>query len=206
MGTNVNQDGRSASLSAPHGPSQQECIWGSLREANVIPNDIRIAELHGTGTALGDPIEVGALRGVMKARDGPICKTSAKCNMAHGEANAGMAGLVKCFMMLVHGVTPPNIHLLDLNPHIDTDGYPVYVASELCDLGTNSGYAGVSSFGFGGTNSRGDCWAETEKGQYKHGSRTQLSKDESYYWIDKIMRQVGTAKELEGFEFGKAGH
>merc|ERR550532_204493 len=82
-GTCINQDGRSASMTAPHGPSQQECLWGSLREANVIPNDVKVAELHGTGTALGDPIEVGALRGVMKVRDGPIFKTSAKSNIAH---------------------------------------------------------------------------------------------------------------------------
>ena len=72
--------------------SRKECIRASLREANVTPADIRVAELHGTGTALGDPIEVGALRGVMKDRDGPIMKTSAKSNLAHGEANAGMAG------------------------------------------------------------------------------------------------------------------
>nr|AQS99286.1 type I polyketide synthase [Gambierdiscus polynesiensis] len=163
-GTCINQDGRSASMTAPHGPSQQECLWGSLREANVIPSDIRIAELHGTGTALGDPIEVGALRGVMKVRDGPICKTSAKSNIAHAEANAGTAGLVKCFMMLMHGCVPPNVHLVALNPHIDANGYPVQFGDSLIDLGTNSGYAGVSSFGFGGTNARADLWARVSVG------------------------------------------
>jgi len=163
-GTCINQDGRSASMTAPHGPSQQECIWASLREANVVPADVRIAELHGTGTALGDPIEVGALRGVMKARDGPIMKTSAKSNIAHGEANAGMAGLIKCFMMLMHGTTPPNVHLCALNPHIDAHAYPVFFCDEMCDLGTNSGYAGVCSFGFGGTNARADLWARCSIG------------------------------------------
>merc|ERR1719361_492673 len=81
--TCMNQDGRSASLTAPNGPSQQECIRLSLREANIAPLDIHIQELHGTGTALGDPIEVGALRATMMTyegvtRDHPLVKTSSK--------------------------------------------------------------------------------------------------------------------------------
>merc|ERR1719367_1001940 len=121
-GSCVNQDGRSASMTAPHGPSQQECIWGSLREANVIPSDIRIAELHGTGTALGDPIEVGALRGVMEPRETPLMTTSAKSNIGHLESCAGMVGVVKCILMVMTSSGPPNIHLRTLNPHLDTDG------------------------------------------------------------------------------------
>ncbi|CAE8621809.1 unnamed protein product [Polarella glacialis] len=154
-------------MTAPHGPSQQECIRASLREANVTPADIRIAELHGTGTALGDPIEVGALRAVMKHRDTPIFKTSAKSNLAHAEANAGMAGLLKCVLMLRHGVTPPNVHFKSLNPHLDLTGYPVYLCDDMCEIGTNSGYAGVSSFGFGGTNARADIWAKAVHGPRK---------------------------------------
>eukprot|EP00913_Durusdinium_trenchii_P007330 g6890.t1 len=131
-----------------------ECIRASLKEANVTPADIRVAELHGTGTALGDPIEVGALRGVMKVRDLPILKTSAKSNLAHGEANAGMAGLVKCVLMLNRGTVAPNVHFYSLNPHLDLNGYPCQISGELLELGSTSGYAGVSSFGFGGTNAR----------------------------------------------------
>lgn len=169
-GSCINQDGRSASMTAPHGPSQQECLRASLREASVVPGDIRIAELHGTGTALGDPIEIGALRGVMKVRQVPILKTSSKSNMAHGEANAGMAGLIKCALMLVSATTPPNVHLQALNPHADVNGYPVLFADEMVEMGTNSGYAGVSSFGFGGTNARADLWAKASNGTRKVGS------------------------------------
>lgn len=169
-GTCINQDGRSASMTAPHGPSQQECLRASMREANIVPGDVRVAELHGTGTALGDPIEVGALRGVMKNRSLPICKTSAKSNLEHGEANAGMAGLLKCFNILMHGICPCNIHLKDLNPHIDTNSYPVLFGDESIDLGTSSGYAGVSSFGFGGTNARADLWAKATTGPRKTGT------------------------------------
>jgi len=194
-GTCVNQDGRSASMTAPHGPSQQECLWGSLREANVVPNDIRIAELHGTGTALGDPIEVGALRGVMKARDGPIIKTSAKSNIAHAEANAGMAGLIKCFMMLMNGTTPPNVHLVSLNPHVDTNGYPVHFADEMTLLGTHSGYAGVSSFGFGGTNARADLWARASIGVRK---ANELDWNKLDYVIVRCPRCMGWMEHVCG--------
>lgn len=154
-------------MTAPHGPSQQECIRASLKEANVTPADIRVAELHGTGTALGDPIEVGALRGVMKVRDLPILKTSAKSNLAHGEANAGMAGLVKCVLMLNRGTVAPNVHFYSLNPHLDLNGYPCQISGELLELGSTSGYAGVSSFGFGGTNARADVWGKAQMGQRK---------------------------------------
>jgi len=170
-------------------------LWGSLREANVIPSDIRIAELHGTGTALGDPIEVGALRGVMKVRDGPICKTSAKSNIAHAEANAGTAGLVKCFMMLMHGCIPPNVHLAALNPHIDTNGYPVQFGDSIMDLGTNSGYAGVSSFGFGGTNARADLWARVSVGPREANTMDWNKLD---YIIVRCPRCMGWMEHVSG--------
>lgn len=194
-GTCINQDGRSASMTAPHGPSQQECLKASMREASISPADVRVAELHGTGTALGDPIEVGALRGVMKKRDLPIAKTSAKSNIAHGEANAGMAGLVKCFTMMMHGAVPPNVHLKDLNPHIDASAYPVLFADELLDLGTSSGYAGVSSFGFGGTNARADLWAKTTIGVRATG---QLDHSKLDYVTVRCARCLGWMDHVGG--------
>jgi len=175
-GSCINQDGRSASMTAPHGPSQQECIVASLREANVTAADIMVAELHGTGTALGDPIEVGALRGVMRKRDLPIYKTSAKSNMSHTEATAGMAGIIKCLSMTVMSAVPPNVHLRLLNAHMDTHAYPVQFPDEWSDFSINSGYAGVSSFGFGGTNARGDVWARCMIGPRKTGGDLDFNK------------------------------
>merc|ERR1740129_582000 len=78
LGMGSNQDGRSASMTAPNGPAQQACIRASMKEAGLSPKQITIAECHGTGTALGDPIEVGALRGAMEPRDVPLYETSAK--------------------------------------------------------------------------------------------------------------------------------
>lgn len=173
-GSCINQDGRSASMTAPHGPSQQECIRYSLREANITPADVLMAELHGTGTALGDPIELGALRGVMmwrtkgERRDIPIFKTSGKSNNGHLEASAGLSGLQKCVMMLMHGSCAPNVHLKMLNANADTSQYPVIITDSLADIG-NSGYVGVSSFGVGGCNARGDVWARAQRGPFNAG-------------------------------------
>mmetsp|Transcript_40014 Transcript_40014/g.125970 ORF Transcript_40014/g.125970 Transcript_40014/m.125970 type:complete len:1170 (-) Transcript_40014:79-3588(-) len=163
-GTCMNQDGRSASMTAPHGPSQQECIRHSLREANVPALKIQIQELHGTGTALGDPIEVGALRATMMMIDGvirehPLVKTSSKSNIGHTELTAGLCGIIKCVMMGIYCNACPNNHIRLLNPHIDSQAYPVYFVTEEVDQGKNEGYMGVSSFGFGGSNARGDIWS-----------------------------------------------
>jgi polyketide synthase-associated protein len=168
-GSAMNQDGRSASLTAPHGPSQQECIRLSLREAAILALDIQIQELHGTGTALGDPIEVGALRATMMTyqgvvRDHPLVKTSSKSNLGHTEMCAGINGIMKCVIMAVYAASAPNIHMRLLNPHIDSAAYPVYFSNEFVEQGSPVGFFGVSSFGFGGSNARGDIWGRCQAG------------------------------------------
>eukprot|EP00811_Abedinium_folium_P013424 NODE_2247_length_2258_cov_14.192867.p1 GENE.NODE_2247_length_2258_cov_14.192867~~NODE_2247_length_2258_cov_14.192867.p1 ORF type:complete len:547 (+),score=146.60 NODE_2247_length_2258_cov_14.192867:516-2156(+) len=170
IGAAINQDGRSAAMTAPHGPSQQEVIAASMREGFLEAGDITIAECHGTGTALGDPIEVGALRGVME-RTGeviePLLLTSSKSNLGHGEAAAGMNGVVKCILLLNHSTGCPNVHLRELNPHFDTESFPIHWLTEACDWMLNSGITGVSSFGFGGTNARADVWGNATVGARK---------------------------------------
>jgi polyketide synthase-associated protein len=164
-GTCANQDGRSASLTAPNGPSQQAVIRHSLRFAEIEPEDVTVVECHGTGTALGDPIEVGAVMAVMEGeRDLPLPHTSAKSNIAHLESAAGIAGVSKCLVILLHSCATPNVHLKSLNPHLESQGFPQSFEVEIMDTGLNSGYAGVSSFGFGGTNSRGDFYARAIEG------------------------------------------
>jgi len=172
-GTSSNQDGKSASLTAPNGPSQQEAIRQSLREAQIPSLKIQIQELHGTGTALGDPIEVGALRAVMvedkvdgvwRTREHPLVKTSSKSNIGHMEMNAGLCGLLKCVYMSCHACAVPNVHLRELNSHTDTNGYPVLFTSEMVEQGDPAGYFGVSSFGFSGCNARADIWGRALAG------------------------------------------
>lgn len=164
VGACVNQDGKSASMTAPHGPSQQEVIRASMREGGLDTSGITIAECHGTGTALGDPIEVGALRGIFNAsRHTPLLFTSAKTCLGHLEAGAGAAGFIKCCLMLQFSVGIPNNHCRSLNPHLDVEGFPAYFESEAVDFEQNSGLTGVSSFGFGGTNARADVWGNCQQ-------------------------------------------
>lgn len=190
-GTCLNQDGRSASLTAPHGPSQQECIRASLREAGIKPLDIQIQELHGTGTALGDPIEVGALRATMmrfegQVRQHPLVKTSSKSNLGHTEMSAGINGLMKCVLMGCFAVSAPNIHLRLLNPHIDDAAYPVYFTPEFVDQGKETGFFGVSSFGFGGSNARGDIWCRAQAGH----RNTAHDRSSMSFGCDRIFRCI----------------
>nr|AQS99294.1 type I polyketide synthase [Gambierdiscus polynesiensis] len=169
VGSAINQDGRSATLTAPNGPSQQVCIWKSLLRAAIAPTEVSIAECHGIGTSLGDPIEVGALRKVMEPRERPLLCTSSKSNIGHLEAGAGVAGFVKLLLMLVSSSGPPNCHLRTINPHLGHEGLPAHFETEAVDTSSNSGLAGVSSFGFGGTNARADMWAECRLGPRSTG-------------------------------------
>ncbi len=157
-GSAVNQDGRSGGLTVPNGPSQQAVIRQALANAKVQPAQVSYIEAHGTGTALGDPIEVGALGAVFgeshSARN-PLKIGSVKTNIGHLEAAAGIAGLIKVVLSMQHQQLPAHLHFQQPSLHIDWDALPIRVTDRLTswqfDESTPS-VAGVSSFGFGGTN------------------------------------------------------
>ena len=155
-GTAVNHDGHSNGLTAPNGLAQQEVIRAALKDANLEPHQIGYIEAHGTGTILGDPIEIQALSAVMQDRsiDQPCLVGSAKTNIGHLEAAAGIAGLIKTALVLRHGEIPPHLHLKNINPYIKLDEMPIIIPTERkpWSPGKNRRYAGVSSFGFGGAN------------------------------------------------------
>ena len=152
-GTAVNQDGRTATLTAPKGPAQEEVIRTALQRASVIAEDICYIEAHGTGTPLGDPIEVGALSHVFQGRNSPLLIGALKANIGHTEACSGLASLIKAVLCLHHRRVPPNIHCERLNPRVlDAVGQSFFVFPQVSTELTGN-YAGVSSFGFGGTNS-----------------------------------------------------
>lgn len=164
MGWCVNQDGRSASLTAPSGPSQQACMRASLYQTAMPYGDIVVAECHGTGTALGDTIEVNAVHHVLGQRVRCLFEASAKTHIGHHEAGAGMTGLMKLVTMLTSACGSPNCHLKQLNAHLKGDDYASVCETELVDTSWNSGLGGVSSFGFGGTNSHADVFAACHRG------------------------------------------
>ena len=155
-GSAVNQDGRSNGLTAPHGPSQQDVIRQALENAGVTPAQIGYVEAHGTGTALGDPIEVNSLWEVLKedrSPHNPCAIGSVKTNIGHLEAAAGIAGLIKTALCLYHRKLTPHLHLQKVNPLIPLDEMGLIIPTSLQPWSANGGrFAGVSSFGFGGTN------------------------------------------------------
>ncbi len=156
-GSAVNQDGRSNGLTAPNGPSQQTVIRQALGRAGITPSQVGYVECHGTGTVLGDPIEVQALGAVLgEGRDPaqPVIIGSLKTNVGHMEGAAGVGGLMKAVLALQHGRIPKSLHFLSPNPHVAWGELPVKVASEALDWEGHgrARVAGVSSFGFSGTN------------------------------------------------------
>lgn len=154
-GTAVNQDGRSGGLTAPSGPAQEAVIRAALADAGVAPHEITYVEAHGTGTPLGDPIEVQALgKALQEGRTEPVVMGSVKTNVGHLESAAGVAGLIKTILALQHERIPPHLHVTEPNPLIPWDDLPVRIATdgEVWPAGEKRRLAGVSSFGFSGTN------------------------------------------------------
>lgn len=156
-GSALNQDGHTTTLSAPSGLAQQALVREALANAQVSPASIGFVETHGTGTSLGDPIEVEALSAVLgqPRADGSRCLLgAAKANVGHLEAAAGLVGVIKATLALKHGVVPRQVHFTRLNPHINLDGTCLDIPSETREWvrGATPRLAGVSSFGVGGTN------------------------------------------------------
>ncbi|WP_371348194.1 aminotransferase class III-fold pyridoxal phosphate-dependent enzyme [Ancylobacter sp. IITR112] len=153
-GSAVNHDGDSGALTATDGAAQRAVIARALADAGVSPAEIQAVECHGTGTPLGDPIEVQALATAYgDGRAAPLLLGSAKTNIGHLEAAAGIAGLVKMVLALEAGRLPATLHQQRPNPRIAWDELPVRVVTEAQDWPAGARRrAGVSSFGFSGTN------------------------------------------------------
>lgn len=156
-GSAVNQDGRSISQVAPNGRAQEKVIQKALSESQVKPGEISFMETHGTGTLLGDPIELNAIKNqYCQNRDpsNPLYLGAVKTNMGHLEAVAGLAGLIKVVLCLNEKKIPPNLHVKKLTPHFDWKNTSVVVPTALTDWKTSQKklIAAVSSFGVSGTN------------------------------------------------------
>jgi myxalamid-type polyketide synthase MxaD len=156
-GSAVNQDGRTNVLSAPNGLAQTAVIRQALANARLEPHDISFVEMHGTGTVYGDPIEVDALRDVFGGRpdNGLPCPLGAvKSSIGHTAAAAGVAGVIKTVLALQQKTIPPNLHFQALNPHISLNGVPFTVPTKAQPwlAAEQPRYAGISSFGWSGTN------------------------------------------------------
>jgi phthiocerol/phenolphthiocerol synthesis type-I polyketide synthase E len=158
LGSATNNDGSNkVGYTAPSIDGQAEVIAMAQAAAGVEPESISYVETHGSGTPLGDPIEVSALTQAFRAgtdRTRFCALGSLKASVGHMESAAGVGGLIKAVLALRHGEIPPSLHFKTPNPRIDFDGSPFYVNARLTPWEHNGGprRAGVSSFGMGGTN------------------------------------------------------
>ena len=156
-GSAVNSDGRSNGLTAPNPDAQVDVLRSAYADARIDPQAVDYVEAHGTGTILGDPIEATALGTVLgRQRDvaEPLLLGSAKTNFGHTEAAAGVAGVMKVVLAMREGVLPPSLNYSGPNPYIDFDREHLEVVEDPREWPEYSGraIAGVSGFGFGGTN------------------------------------------------------
>ncbi|MEB4209609.1 type I polyketide synthase [Mycobacterium sp. 94-17] len=156
-GSAINQDGASGGLTVPNGVAQQRVIADALKRADLEPRDVGYLEAHGTGTSLGDPIEAqaaGEVLGAGREPNHPLLIGSVKTNIGHLEAAAGIAGVIKVILALEHEILPQHLHFQNPSPHIPWDRLPVEVVTEPRPWERNGTprIAGVSSFGFAGTN------------------------------------------------------
>ncbi|WPF68508.1 polyketide synthase Pks13 [Corynebacterium sp. 21KM1197] len=156
-GSAINSDGHSNGLTAPNPEAQADVLRRAYADAGIDPREVDYVEAHGTGTVLGDPIEATALGEVLGAgREAtrPTLLGSAKTNFGHTESAAGSAGLAKVILGMRHEVLPPSLHYAGPNPYIDFDSERLEVVEDPREWPEYSGrkIAGVSGFGFGGTN------------------------------------------------------
>lgn len=170
-GSAINQDGASNGLTAPNGLAQEAVIRAALADAGVAPGEVSYVEAHGTGTSLGDPVEVSALANIYcqgRRSDDPLFLGSVKANIGHAEAAAGIAGLIKVVLAMKHGHIPLQLHFTKPNPQIALDA--ISAAIPVAGVPWRSGpsgrrLAGVSSFGFSGTNAHVVVEEAPEAGQ-----------------------------------------
>ncbi|KFY29656.1 hypothetical protein V494_08573 [Pseudogymnoascus sp. VKM F-4513 (FW-928)] len=161
-GSAVNHGGRSAGLTTPNGPAQQQVIRRALMAARLQPSDVDYVEAHGTGTKLGDPIEGAALAQIFGGSRGaaagaePLWIGSAKSNIGHTQAAAGLVGVLKVVLSLDHGILPRTLHVTKPCCAVDWQGAGMALVREdrpwMRRCGNRLRRAGISSFGIGGTN------------------------------------------------------
>lgn len=198
--TAVNHGGRTSGITAPNGSAQVQVIRKALAGGGVKPEEIGYVEAHGTGTPLGDPIEVDALGEVYPSRSAdekPVYLTSVKANIGHLEIAAGIAGLIKAILVLRKGHVPLQPGLDKVNPRVITKGTRLKIPTESVTLPDDQSrrLAGVSSFGFGGTNGHAVIEAVAEVQQAEDG-QTETADHERPFHVLALSAQSDKSLKL----------
>ncbi len=176
-GSAVNNGGPGTGLTVPHTPALEQVMEAALSQAGVPASDVDYLEAHGTGTAVGDPIEIEAVSAVYgrgRKADHPLLIGSVKTNIGHLESAAGIAGLIKAVLVMQRGVIPKHLHFQVPNPSLDWDQLPLKVTSSMMDLPQRGGrarLAGVNSFGISGTNAHIVVEEYIAPGELPYGKR-----------------------------------
>lgn len=203
-GSAINNDGRTMGTTTPSLEGQQRVIEAALASAGVDAASISYVEAHGTGTMIGDPIELKALSRVIRkhTEDKGFCAVgSVKTNIGHLLSAAGVAGFIKTALAASHGRIPPTLHCDRPNPRFDFDSSPLFpcVREQLWHPRQEVRRAGISSFGFGGTNCHVILRSHRDQ-ESKTSRRTPLAPPEyqrKYAWLDKKPSQPVTRASVE---------
>ncbi|WP_110932793.1 SDR family NAD(P)-dependent oxidoreductase [Paenibacillus bouchesdurhonensis] len=215
-GSAVNHGGRTNSITSPNPSAQAEVIAEAVRKAGIEASSIGYIEAHGTGTSLGDPIEISGLKmafaknGAKEAVNEPFCALgSVKTNIGHLESAAGIAGVLKVLLAMKNKTIPGNVHYKELNPYIDLNGSPFYIAQHTTaweaatDLSgrTLPRRAGVSSFGFSGINAH-IILEEYVSPKRQEAAKRKMNTEGLYLFVlssKKIDRLKEYAKTMQDF-------
>jgi len=203
----INQDGASSGLTVPNGVAQEKLLEQALAKAQLQPQDIDYLEAHGTGTKLGDPMETHAIAHVYKnshSDDKPLIIGSVKANIGHLEAAAGMAGLIKVILSLKYEAIPSQIHIKKINPKINLKNIPGEIPQQLTPWLKNGRVrrAGISSFGFSGTNAHVILEEPPyqEEGQLGASlTKTVFNRERYWYPVKRTLLLDGTSVSLHPF-------
>ncbi|MFJ5779718.1 SDR family NAD(P)-dependent oxidoreductase [Streptomyces sp. NPDC093094] len=203
-GTAVNNDGASNGLTAPNPQAQVDVVRAAWQDAGVEPRDVSYVEAHGTGTLLGDPVEAEALGTVFaEGRTEALRLGSAKTNFGHLEPAAGVVGLLKTALALHHGELPASLHFDEPNPHIDFERNRLSVVAEHQPWpAAPRRYAGVSGFGFGGTNAH----VALEEAPYRRRTLVPVAADSEQTLHDTVAALASTATASGAPAHERGGH
>lgn len=175
-GSAINNDGiDKIGYTAPSITGEMDVIRKALRQSGIQPEEIQYAETHGTGTALGDPIEISALDRAWNTDQRQYCALGAvKANIGHLDAAAGAAGFIKAVQVLQHKTIPPLVHFHQINPKIDLANSPFYITTTPKPITAKTAHASVSAFGIGGTNAHVILEESPQNGRHALPDMTNL--------------------------------